>query len=413
MKPTTDERGNSIHYTWADAMVAVVASRVKEDKYGKVTAELKITTSAPGYAEHLHQALVNLSSTQTRASLAKHLSQVYEQAEWTSIIEQVAVYTTDWIRRGEPVIDLWGDDDAEPPEYLIDPLIVKGYPNIIFGDPGTFKSAASVVVAAILSLPWNDNPLIWPTPKEAHKVLYLDWETDWQTVNWTFHRIRIGSGLQKFPLKYRRCFQPLASDIETIMSWADDCEADTLIIDSLGLAAGDDDLNKSTPATNFYRSLRHMNRTSIILAHNSKDKESKQRSIIGHQTFTAQARNIWEIRKVQETGEDSLDLGLFHRKAPPFARFSQPLGIHVEFTDGSIKATPQEPRSVREFVAEMGIKAQIRELLATEGALTEEDIVKHTDGNPSSVHTILYSMRKKGVIDRLPDKRWGLMAREM
>jgi hypothetical protein len=404
MKPTVTEAGNSISFEWDDTHVKVRVSRVREHSDGRVTAELRTTTTAPGYAPHLDQRSVNLLTS--KAGFAKELGLVFE-ADWPTILEQVKVYTLEWLRRGEPLDDLMGEDEADPPTYLIEPLIIEGYPNVLFGDPGCFKSGLAVIIATILTLPWRDNPLLWQEPGEPTECLYLEWETDSTTVNWTHARLNRGHKLAGFPIHYRRCFAPLHSDIEALTELADSCGAKVIIIDSLGMASGTDDLNNSATATNFYRGLRQLNRTSIILAHNAKDRERKERTIYGNQYFTAQARNIWEVRKVQETGDDSIDLGLFHRKAPPFARFAHPFGMHIEFQDNGITVKAQEPKTVAEFVAQMSLTQQIRELLIHEGAMTLADIAMELGGNEQSIKTALYRMRDKGAVVKVGDK-WGI-----
>lgn len=406
MRPSVTETGNSIRFEWDDVNITIQASRVREHSDGRVTAELRTSTSAPGYAPHLDQRSVNLLTSKT--GFAKELSLLFE-ADWLTMLEQVKVYTIEWIRRGEPVVELWGGDEVDPPTYLIDPLIVEGYPNVLFGDPGCFKSGLAVIIATMLTLPWKNNPLGWQEPEAPIECLYLDWETDNKTVNWTHARLNRGHSLEGFPIHYRRCFVPLYSDIEALTELADSCGAKVIIIDSLGMASGTDDLNSSATATNFYRGLRQLNRTSIILAHNAKDRERKERSIYGNQYFTAQARNIWEVRKVQETGQDSLDLGLFHRKSPPFAKFSHPFGMHLEFQDNSITVQEREPKTVAEFVAQMSLTQQIRELLIHEGAMTLPDITKELDGNEQSIKTALYRMREKGTAVKVGDK-WGISA---
>ena len=407
MKPVQTETGNSIRFEWDDVHVVIRVSRVREHSDGRVTAEILTTTSAPGYAPHLDQRSVNLLTS--KAGFAKELAAIYE-ADWPTMLEQVKVYTLEWLRKGEPVMDLLGEEESEPPTYLINPLIVEGYPNVIFGDPGCFKSGLAIVIAAVLTLPWTDNPLLWPEPAKPTQCLYLDWETDSKTVNWTHSRLRRGHKFGAFPIHYRRCFAPLFNDIEAVTELADTCEAKVVIIDSLGMASGNDDLNSSLTATNFYRGLRQLNRTSIILAHNAKDRERKERSIYGNQYFTAQARNIWEVRKVQETGEDSLDLGLFHRKAPPFARFSKPLGMHVAFQDSSITVEAKRADSIRELLSEMSLREQIYDLLAHEGAQTLDEITKALQANRDSVKTTLNRMKNNGVAIPEEGKKWGLLA---
>lgn len=411
MKPTVSELPNGLHFEWPDANVSIKVSRAKEHRDGRVTAELKVTTSAPGYSPHLHQAQLNLVSTGARKNMVKALSEVYE-ADWLSILEQCSVMAIEWLRKGEPLVELWGQEDSEPPKYLVDPLLIEGYPNVLFGDPGSFKSAIAVIMAGITTLPWRDNPLRLPPPTRPCKVLYLDWETDSQTVNWTLSRFCRGSGLPGYPLSYRFCTRPLADDLEAIQGVASESEANICIIDSLTMAAGGD-LKEAVSATSFYSALRQLHMTSLILAHNAKDNGTiqKVKSIFGSQVFTAQARNIWEVKKLQEPGENELQLGLFHRKAPPFSRISQPLGMRVTFADREIAVKAEDPRGIREFVAELGIKAQIQDLLK-DGAMAAPDIATEIGANPDTVRARLNELAKQGKTIRLQNGKWGLAAND-
>jgi hypothetical protein len=203
----------------------------------------------------------------------------------------------------------------------------------------------------------------------------------------------------------------LAQDIDAIKGMVSDIGARMVVIDSLSMAAGGVDLNTSGPATSFYSALRQLDVTSLILAHNSKDREVKSRTIIGHQTFTAQARNIWEVRKVQEIGEDEIDLALFHRKAPPFSRMASPIGTHVTFTPESMFLKAQPATTVREFVADMGLKAQIKDALS-DGAMTTKELAETLNANQGSIKTILNRLKANNLVYHLPDGRWGLAQRE-
>lgn len=407
MKPTINELPNGLLFEWAEANVAIRVTRAKEHRDGRVTAELKVSTSAPGYSPHLHQAQLNIVSTQARKGLTKALSELYE-ADWLSILEQCSVLTMEWLRKGEPLLELWGTEDAEPPRYLVDPLLIEGYPNVLFGDPGSFKSAIAVILSAITTLPWRDNPLRLPPPQQPCKVLYLDWETDSQTVNWTLSRLCRGSQLTNYPLSYRFCSRPLADDLEAIQAVAAESEANICVIDSLTMAAGGD-LKEAVSATSFYTALRQLRMTSLILAHNAKDNGTIQRvkTIFGSQVFTAQARNVWEVKKVQEVGGNELSLGIFHRKAPPFSRVSHPLGMRVTFGEREIAVRAEDPSCVREFVAELSLKQQITEILR-EGAMSAPDIALELQANPDSIRVKLNDLAKDGKVVKLPDKTWGL-----
>ena len=410
-KPTVTEGAGSYVLKWDEGVTIDVTRARQHQSDGRVTGEVAVRFGENGSTSLLHRAQFNFSSTQARNTLSKALGGRVKEIPWDDALEQMCFSVVDWVRRGEPVVELWGGEDAKRPEYLAEPLIIKGYPNIIFGDPGSFKSALAALCIAIVTLPWKRNPLELPTPDVHTNCLYLDWETDRDTVDWTLARLFKGHQLPPFPMQYRRCAAPLPSDIEALRELIDDVKAELVVIDSLGMASGGEDLNKSGAAIGFYTALRQLNVTSLILAHNSKDRESKTRSIIGHQYYTAQARNIWEAKKVQETGEDEIDLALFHRKAPPFAKYSAPIGAHVTFTEDSMTLTAQNATTVREFVADMGLKAQVKDALR-DGAMTVKDLADTIDGNQASIKTILNRLRSANLVYHLPDNRWGLSHRE-
>lgn len=410
-KPTVETGVGSYTLKW-DEGVRIDVSRVREHTSdGRVTGEVEVRFGKNGNANLLHRAQFNFSSTRTRSELAKELSGRAAKISWKDVLEQACYYIVDLVRQGEPVVELWGDEAAKPPRFLIDPLVIEGYPNIFFGDPGSFKSALATVSIAIVTLPWQMNPLGLTVQESPTISLYLDWETDRQTVNWTLSRLFRGHSIPAFPVNYRRCATPLAQDIDAIKGMVSDIGARLVVIDSLSMAAGGVDLNTSGPATSFYTALRQLDVTSLILAHNSKDREAKARSIIGHQTFTAQARNIWEVRKVQETGEDEIDLALFHRKAPPFSRMASPIGTHVTFTPETMFLKAQPATTVREFVADMGLKVQITDAL-TDGAMTTKELADALNANQGSVKTILNRLKSSNAVYHLPDNRWGLAQRE-
>ena len=380
------------------------------NKNGELRGEILITTSAPGYNPHLYLGTLNFMSGRTRKELTKQLSELYE-TDWTSILEQLVVYTVDRFRRGEPVEDILVDNSlTTPPEYLIHPLVVKNYPNVLFGDPGSFKSTFTLALIAGTVLPWTDNPLSWNVPEKPAGTMYLDWETDRDTVSWQLSRFQDGMRTGIIPIKYRRCSLPLYQDIERIMTAIVDYHIELVIIDSLGLACGGD-LNEAATAIQFFSALRQLKVTSLILAHTSKDKLSKNKTIFGSVYFEAQARNIWHLKKRQESGEDSLDLLIKNTKPPPFSKKQQDLAYHVDFSDDTIKISKERPAEVGEFLQELSTSTRIIEYLKDNPKSTPKDIATNlglTDGN---VRISLKRLREKNLVVKLDGDNYGLLAK--
>jgi hypothetical protein len=381
---------------------------------GELKGEIAISTTAAGVsASHLHRANFNFSSTIARERLSSLLSKRLE-ADWTSILEQASVYTMDYFREGEPIQELATyETEIQPPEFLFYPFIVKNYPTIIFGDPSSSKSLFALIAATIISLPWYDNPLGWRTPSKPAKVLYLDWETDANTVNWNLGCIQKGMDLPPLFLNYLHCSMPLYYDVERIAEKVDDCKADLVIIDSLGLAAGGD-LNATEPALAFWGAWRKLKTTSIILAHTAKNAEDKKRSIYGNIYYTAEARSIWEIKKSQETGSNEMDVALFNRKPPPFSGIFNPQGFHIEFDKNSeisnrIIISPSSPQTITEFVAAMGTQMQILDILK-EGAKSTQEIEELLCITNNNARAALKRLKDKNKVIKLEDGKWGLLA---
>ena len=394
--------------------VLAYVSRIKAVD-GQVKGELQIAYSANGTEKTaLVPTYYNFSSETSRSRHAKDIAAkvdlpIYWDLIFDDLCHQIIVYS----RMGEDVIDIeTADADAPPPEYLIHPLIVKHYPNVFFGDPSACKSTLALILAQVAILPWTDNPMRLKAPSKAVKVLYLDWEADQDTIRWQTTQIQRGTErIALMGLRYRHCSQPLANDVEEIRRAIVKAEADLIIVDSLGLAAGGE-LKDTQSALGFYGALRCLKVTSLILAHNSKDRETKQRSIYGNQYFTAQARNVWEVRKVQEPGSSEANIALYHRKPPPFAGTHAELGFKIIFNDqaGSMTIAPRDPKSVGEFLENMSLSTRIQEALK-EGCMDTSALAEILDAPIPQVKARCHDLKRRELVTKLSDGNWGLVRR--
>jgi len=398
-------------FHWNDEQIAIDVSRLHSHSDGRVTGEIIVTSTLPGIPPHLHQASHNFTSSSSRDRLAGLLNKRCE-LNWADILEQLTVYTLERVRRGEPVEELYSGEGIHPPRYVAEPLIIENYPNIIFGDPGALKSNFAIVLSQIVQLPWYDNPLGIVAPEQSVRVLFLDWETDKATVTWLVTTLERGMDLGSVSVKYRQCSLTLAQDIEQLKTCIDEAEAELIIIDSLGLAAGGE-LKGTESALSFFSALRQLKCTSLILAHNSKDPETKNKSIYGNQFFTAQSRNIWEIRKVQEPGSNEADIALFHRKPAPFTNIHKPLGFKVIFNDdaGTMQVQTRDPRNVGEFLERMGNQTRIIELLK-DNPLNPKEIAESLNLDYHQTIVTLARLQKQSKITKSNEGKYGLLFQE-
>lgn len=401
-KPDITNRVGGYEFYWKQDEIKIVVNRIKSHTDGKVTGEVKITRKGI----HLHQAQFNFAASRSRTDLAKILSARDEQpTDWYSILEFMAVTTLDRERSGEPLIHLYSGEDIKPPEYLLHPLIVKNYPTVFFGDPGSAKSTTAIILSQIMMLPWKDNPLGFESPEEPIKCLYLDWETDEATIQWQLTCLDRGMKLGGVYLPYRRCALPLSQDLDQIRKYIEESEAQVIIIDSLGLACGGE-LKESGPAIGFFSALRQLHITAFILAHTAKAGDNK-RSIYGSVYFEAQARSVWEINKdIEGSG---LNITLVHRKSPPFQKRHDSLGMRFEYDDdgylqvglGKVKETPDA------YLVELGNQERIIDILKS-GKVQFKDLLKKSCLGENILRVTLSNLKKDNKIINISRGVYGL-----
>ena len=398
--PDVKNRVGGYIFEWKDEQVQIDVSRIKSHTDGSVRGEVKIVSMRSGKNSHLHQAQMNFVTSNTRKSLSKILEERCAGVDWYAILEQLSVITLDRSRNGEPLIELISGEDVTQPEYLLHPVLIKNYPTVFFGDPGSAKSTLSIILSQLLMLPWHDNPLGFEVPEKTVKVLYLDWETDEATIQWQMTCLQRGMNLPNLFLSYRRCSLPLAQDVEQIKKYIDESLADVIIIDSLGLACGGE-LKDAAPAIAFFSALRQLKTTSIILAHTAKNKDSENgngRSIYGSVFFEAQARSVWQVTK--DINGDSIEISLNHMKSPPFQKKQPALGIQIDYDSNgyiSVKLCEPDDTNVNAYIDKMETQNRILDCLKN-GITRVKDIAAKLGISENNTRNKLSILKKKQMV---------------
>jgi hypothetical protein len=380
---------------WEADQVTIEVTRVKESKV-HCQGEIMIS-HATG---HLKQCVFSFTNHETRRSVAKELAKLLP-IDWDSIMEQLCVFVLREIRKGEPVFAL-GEGPASRPEWLCDPFILANQPSVLFGAPSGGKSTFGLILAAMCSLGGSSNGYRFFTPEKSQRILYLDWETDKGVIEWQLQCIRNGLGIEfQLPIFYRRCSVPLANDIEQINAVATEYNVDAIWLDSLGLAAGGD-LNTPEAALSFFSALRTLNKTPFILAHTARGQENNDKHVFGSVFFEATARNIWEIVKTQDD-DNSVIVGLYHKKPPPFGKLHNPMGYRIEFSEDSTTFDYHDPKSIDELLSRMGNNTKILELLKR-GALAPKEIQEQLGIPEGTCRSALKRLKEKGSVMQLGEK---------
>lgn len=402
-KPSITPTVSGFTFEWTEEAIKIDASRLRS-RDSRVEAEIVISNLKNGN-KLLAPSHYNFTARATIKKLETDMTAIFPSVSWLTILGQLTGYLVEKARTGEETAEIDNENDVSPPGFLLYPLILDEIPTAIFGDKGSNKSTMALVIAACLSLPWHDNQLGLIAPPKPKKVLLLDWEQEKRIVIWQTRCLARGMELGTIPLFYRRCYVPLADDIDQIKKHIDATAAEFLIIDSLGPAAGGE-LNRPDIALSFFNAYRSLKIPSLILAQNSKDQESKKKSIFGSTFFTYLSRSVWEIQKAQEPDSDDMDIALYHRESN-YTKLFGTLAFHLTKSNESITITKINPDSIDEFVQRLSTNRKILVALKA-GRLSTQELVEQLDVKRATIDVALGRLKKVNKITG-DSSGWGLL----
>ena len=387
-----------------DAGILIKVTRLDVHKDGRVTGSLTATNSKDAIL--MPPSTFNFASDRTRAMTAKQLGEKYPalKVDWVEMFDYLGYKIQELARQGEPVVEIWADDEAEAPEFLLEPFIYKNQSNIIYGEKGTLKSSLTQAFAMCMALPWPNNPLGLTVPDKPVVSLYLDWETDSKIFKWSLSRLKRGMGIETVPIQYRRCYLPLVDELEEIEQYIDKVGATVLFIDSLAAAAKGErgELNAQS-ALSFNMALRKLNRTSLIIAQTSKDPDGKK-TILGSTLFTYYSRNIFELCRSEDTDNGKVHSAIFHRECN-LGRKHQPMGFCMDFNaDNKSLSITRENVTVSEFIGKVTSQNAVFDALKS-GLKSVKDIADDTGLKENNIRTSLGRLSSKVV---KVGNQWGL-----
>jgi len=401
---------------WEEEQVAIRVDRIRNHS-DSVTGEITVKTLLPGHNIHVHQARVNLTSTSARRGVAKHCEErVPDSAlDWQKIIEEMAVTVLLKVREGEPVVSLHDVGPREGPRYRLAPVLLEGHPNYLFGDGGTGKSFLAAFFGVLVSSGTQHCGLT----TMPGRVLYLDYETSAEEMHERIAAIEEGLGDPGCSrILYRFCVQPLASDIEEIQKVVAENEIEFVIVDSAGPALGGEKGDPKDPVIEYFRALRSLRICSLTTDHITKGEGGRKLPYGSIYKFNL-ARNVFELRKAQEAGEDEMYVGLYHRKAN-FGRLLSPIGFRLslkEAADGTLSSvtfTTAKVRDVPALAEGMGARQRILDWVLSEGSQTVKDISEGLGIATNLVRARLSEGRGKHFIQVTEGKepRWAALLKE-
>tara|TARA_Y100000310_G_C20664985_1_gene806995 strand:+ start:815 stop:2107 length:1293 start_codon:yes stop_codon:yes gene_type:complete len=325
-----ERNGAGYIYTddWNGHTIIARISRISETG-GRVGAEVAVLVDGNPVARS-SPTLTSVSGLdQFWRKLNRRLKYEDYGIDWEAWAEGMAGRVLDAYRQGEPDISLSGVPVPDEIEFLINPYILRGQPNVLYGEGSGGKSTLALLMAVLMDSGHVDTRH-GMTVKPA-KTFYLDYETDEYEVSHRIKWLRAGMGLQDndYDIAYRHCTRPLKDEADQIKEmirkrWPDTPLSEVvLMVDSLGLATGGA-LEEAESVLSYFTALRWIGATSLTLTH--VNKEGK---IYGSIYTINAARNLWELQK-EAVDRGRLEVGMFHRKAN-IIELCQPTAFELRF----------------------------------------------------------------------------------
>lgn len=396
----TDDNGDW-NYTWDDISISATVNHVTTSG----NAEIKFFRFNGDGKKLLLYNKLNILSPSSQSSLSKQLKG-HREAPWTDIITHIANDSMKLSREGEREQEIWPDGDINlTPEYLLEPIIYRDHPTVVFGDYGSLKSWFSLVVAYIVTLPHYDNKLGLTPIDKSTNVLYLDYEDSQEQFKkrWSM----ISKGFEPIPpvsITYKRMVAPLADSIKQIQTIILQNKIGLIIVDSLGPAASGN-LNDTEPAINYNNALRQLKVPSLTLAHNSKDQLTRKKSIFGSIFFSNLARSIWEAKAEHYPGENDTIVSLKQVKAS-YSMLNSPLGFRFYFSPDGAVSVDKTGLADTKLSGELPLALRIKDLLRS-GAMTVKEIAEALESYEATTRTTINRMAGRDQLTKM-GASWGL-----
>jgi len=395
------DNGTAYIFTLHEAKLRFIFTRIYQHKSSaELSAQLLVENIETG--RQVHFQTINLLSVQAREKIANSFNFKFPSITWGPLIDDICYTVIQKHTEGQPVETVWGDIEnfeVLQPKYILSPLIYEGESNILFGQGKSGKSYLALLFCLLCKLPYPDNPLRL-IPKAANP-LYLDYERSKELFRQRLSLMCRGLEVAPVPIDYRRCFIPLADDVDNILKTINEKKNDLIVIDSVGIACAGD-LNSSETATRFAAALHRLPVTSILITHTSKTEEGKK-TPIGSVYFTNSASNIFEVKKSQDMGNSYIDIALSHYECNLGPKI-EPLGFRLEFQNNSTRIIRQELSDIPELAGNVPIRQQCKQALES-GPMTVKEITETTGLNQESIKTKLNKYKDDFVRD---GEKWRL-----
>lgn len=410
-RPSITRAGDSYIVLWEESQIGMLFERLSDRYYG-TTAELILQRVHANGSEHLYGIVqVCLTNSRSMVETAQQISKHVEGADWESLLMVACTMVLEEFRKPEKPVYL---DLVEAPIQtdFISRFMPMGQLTIVAADGGSGKSflALGLATAIMTGQPLTTRLI----PHDPVGVLYLDWETGWETHERRLTGICRGLGVPKPHIVYQRMARPLADEVVNVRRLVNEHKIGFVIIDSVlpATGAGTNETDGAVRIANAVRQIGEV--TTLGLTHVAKasvDQKDGRFSPMGSVQFKNQARQVWTIRRVAEPDRDYMVMGFTHLKTND-GGYHAPFALKVHFGVDAIKFSLTDIMNHAALEGMAQLNDRISDILVNYGTLTVKEICeKLADGtNEGTVRDCLNDAANNSLFIRFGAKNkaiWG------
>jgi len=319
----------------------------------------------------------NLGSSRVRTTFSNRWATLVQgfPYEWGPTVDQMCATIVQAERELDESRPLGIPMVRREEPYYFWPLVREGGCSLLFGDGGSGKSVIALWIALALT---TDCDVPKPCePQKQSRVLYLDWEADWETHN--SRLLRLAQGAKVPPpeapaLEWLHMDQPLVDRVRAIRRKMDDIGADVVVHDSVSWAAGgsllDDDIARS-----YLQAVRRIGGTHLAIAHVSADTAKN-----GFRGAHAFGSRFWHhgprlTTYIRRSGENGT-IAFLRQKANNDAPIPDAWGLNFEWEaeGGPIYVTGTKVSDAPDLIQMSGPADRAAALLSGGVSMTNKDL---------------------------------------
>lgn len=366
---------------------------------------VRCSVEMPGTIPRYFSQRLNILSASSRATFSSQLSQSFSSTTktgWPLILSQACELLESTLKK-QAKEESYVETDETNTSYLLRPFLEEGVTNIIFGMGGSGKTYLSLGMSIAVSM---GTPFLNSGARKEGNSLFIDYENTKDIWSSRITKMLNTLGVKDKSEAAKKMFYynpqgvPIHDVKYQILDIITRRDIKLIIIDSAALATGGEP-EKAETATRLFNALSRFKVTILLIAHETKDADTKENTPFGSVFFYNCARNIWHIRKEQDLGEPVIHAGLLHRKSNNES-LSLPYACGIHFGNGIVDIRREDNKR---WGDELPVKTRVLDMIRN-GIKTTTAIAEELGEDINQVRARLHEMKNKGILVSPTEGTW-------